>query len=62
MTEVPMRVHCKQAHAVAFQVVDSLAGDTARGDLGVMMPGAVRPLLPWRNEQLQVARASEGHG
>jgi len=60
MTEVPMQVHCQEAHAAAFQVVDSLAGDTARGDLGVTMPGAVRPLLPWRNERLSPARAAGG--
>ena len=60
MTEVPMRVHCQEAHAVAFQVVDSLAGDTARGDLGVTMPGAIRPLLPWKNERLSTARAAGG--
>ncbi len=62
MTEVPMQVHCKEAHGAAFQVIDSLAGDTARGDLGVLMPGVVRPLLPWRNERLSVARAAAGEG
>jgi lipopolysaccharide transport system ATP-binding protein len=33
--------------AVAFQVVEKSVGDTARGDWGGHMPGAVRPLLPW---------------
>lgn len=33
--------------AVAFQVVDSLTGDSARGDYAGNMPGLVRPLLEW---------------
>ena len=33
--------------AVAFQVIDSLDGDSARGDWAGKMVGAVRPLLKW---------------
>jgi lipopolysaccharide transport system ATP-binding protein len=33
--------------AVAFQVIDSLEGDTARGDWAGNLSGVVRPLLPW---------------
>jgi lipopolysaccharide transport system ATP-binding protein len=33
--------------AIAFQVADSLDGDSARGDYGGVFPGAVRPLLKW---------------
>ncbi|HMQ29573.1 MAG TPA: ABC transporter ATP-binding protein [Chloroflexaceae bacterium] len=33
--------------AVAFQVLDSLDGNSARGDYVGEMSGAVRPLLPW---------------
>ena len=33
--------------AVAFQVVDSLDGDSARGDVADHMAGVVRPMLPW---------------
>jgi lipopolysaccharide transport system ATP-binding protein len=36
--------------AVAFHVVDSLDGDSARGDWGGRMKGAVRPLLRWTTE------------
>jgi len=32
---------------VAFQVIDSLDGDSARGDYTGPMPGVVRPLLKW---------------
>lgn len=34
---------------VAFQIVDSLNGDSARGDWAGQMQGAVRPLLTWSN-------------
>jgi homopolymeric O-antigen transport system ATP-binding protein len=33
--------------AVAFHVIDSLEGDSARGDWTGHMPGAVRPMLKW---------------
>ena len=36
--------------AVAFQVVDSLDGDSARGDYGGRIIGAVRPLLKWSTQ------------
>jgi lipopolysaccharide transport system ATP-binding protein len=36
--------------AVAFQVIDSPDGDTARGDWGGRLGGAVRPLLDWDTE------------
>jgi lipopolysaccharide transport system ATP-binding protein len=40
----------KVADAVAFQVIDSLDGDSARGDYAGPFPGAVRPLLKWSTE------------
>jgi len=43
----PLTVHAHERDAVAFQVVDSFAGDTARGDYGGPMPGVLRPVLPW---------------
>ena len=33
--------------AVAFQIIDSLDGDSARGDWGWSFPGVIRPLLRW---------------
>jgi lipopolysaccharide transport system ATP-binding protein len=33
--------------AIAFHVVDSVAGDSARGDVGGPLLGVVRPLLNW---------------
>jgi lipopolysaccharide transport system ATP-binding protein len=43
----PVFVHFHEAEAVAFQVVDSLDGDSARGDYAGVMPGVFRPLLQW---------------
>jgi len=38
---------CFEQSVVAFQVVDSVEGDSARGDFGGHMPGVVRPMLRW---------------
>jgi lipopolysaccharide transport system ATP-binding protein len=46
-THNPVVVHFFERDAIAFQVVDSLDGDSARGDYGGMMPGIVRPALEW---------------
>ncbi len=40
----------KSQNAVSFHVVDSSAGDSARGDWAKNMPGVVRPLLKWETE------------
>ena len=37
-------------NAVSFHVVDSLAGDSARGDWAKNIPGVVRPLLKWTTQ------------
>lgn len=39
-----------ESQVVAFQVVDTLEGDSARGDWGERMRGVVRPLLEWTTE------------
>jgi lipopolysaccharide transport system ATP-binding protein len=44
------RVHVHEREVAAFQVVDSLDGDSARGDYAGPMPGVVRPLVPWTTE------------
>jgi lipopolysaccharide transport system ATP-binding protein len=46
-TADPATIHVMERDAVAFQVVDTFAGDTARGDYGGPMPGVVRPILRW---------------
>jgi homopolymeric O-antigen transport system ATP-binding protein len=50
LTEDPFTVHCDDEHAVAFQVVDSPDGDSARGDFAGGIPGVVRPLLRWNTQ------------
>ncbi len=46
----PMILQFCERQAVAFQVVDSPGGDSARGDWAGRMPGVVRPLLKWETE------------
>jgi lipopolysaccharide transport system ATP-binding protein len=36
-----------EGDAVAFHVIDSLDGNSARGDYGGNMMGVVRPMLQW---------------
>ncbi len=48
LTLHPPNRHFKERHAVAFQVVDSLAGDSARGDYAGSFDGVVRPMLEWK--------------
>ncbi len=48
----PVTVHAWERDAVAFQIIDSAQGDSARGDYGGPMPGVVRPLLVWRTERV----------
>jgi lipopolysaccharide transport system ATP-binding protein len=43
----PLKSHFYERDAIAFQVVDSLDGDSARGDWEGAIPGVVRPLLEW---------------
>jgi len=43
-------VQYSEKSAVAFQVIDPLDGETARGDWGGQIPGVVRPKLDWTTE------------
>jgi lipopolysaccharide transport system ATP-binding protein len=47
LTEDPFIIHCDEPHSVAFQVIDSVDGDSARGDFGGRIPGVIRPALEW---------------
>jgi len=46
-THDPVVRHFHERDVVAFQVIDSLDGDSARGDYAGSMAGVVRPLLEW---------------
>ncbi len=42
-----IRLHFNAIETVSFDVVDSLEGDTARGDYAGKMDGVIRPILDW---------------
>ena len=48
----PVRVHFFERDAVAFQIVDNMEGDSARGDYAGLMPGVIRPLLRWTTSSI----------
>ena len=50
LTLNPDSVQFLERTAVAFQVTDSLDGDSARGDYSRNIPGIVRPMLKWTNQ------------
>ena len=49
-TYEPINVHFVERDAVSFNVVDSLEGDSARGDFAGILPGIVRPILDWETD------------
>lgn len=62
----PVVIHFYERDAVAFQVIDSMDGDSARGEYAGPMPGVVRPLLKWSTRTISnspqpvTAQAGEG--
>jgi lipopolysaccharide transport system ATP-binding protein len=46
-TLATMNVHFDEPDVAAFQMIDSLDGDSARADYAGHLPGVVRPLLKW---------------
>ncbi|HEV7743990.1 MAG TPA: ABC transporter ATP-binding protein [Pyrinomonadaceae bacterium] len=62
----PVVVHFFERDAVAFQIIDSMDGNSARGEYAGPMPGVVRPLLEWNtrmiaeSDQPVTAQAGEG--
>jgi lipopolysaccharide transport system ATP-binding protein len=51
-TTEPWIVQSIERQAVAFQVIDSCDGDSARGDWAGQLPGVVRPMLKWTTAAL----------
>ena len=43
----PVTIHFFERDVVAFQVIDSLDGQSARGEYAGPYPGIVRPMLQW---------------
>jgi lipopolysaccharide transport system ATP-binding protein len=57
----PATVHAHEREAVAFQVVDSIDGDSMRGEFGGSVPGVVRPKLDWQTSaEADPARSAAG--
>lgn len=48
-TYKPLIVHFVEREIVTFRVVDSLDGDSARGDYAGLLPGVIRPVFEWQN-------------
>jgi lipopolysaccharide transport system ATP-binding protein len=46
-TLVGMKIRLYERDAIAFQVIDSTDGNSARGEYAGHLPGVVRPLLNW---------------
>ena len=63
VTTHPLTRHFQERQAVAFHVVDSMDGDSARGDWGGKWSGAVRPMLDWetRCEPSIESKGREAH-
>lgn len=55
----PVVVHFFEREAVAFQVVDSIDGDSARGDYAGPYPGVIRPALQWTTQYVSTEDAHE---
>jgi lipopolysaccharide transport system ATP-binding protein len=49
-TMQPLRAHFFEKDLVAFHVIDSMDGDSARGDYAGSVPGIVRPMLKWTSK------------
>jgi lipopolysaccharide transport system ATP-binding protein len=47
LNQGPFRIHFHEPDAVAFRVIDSIEGDSARGKYTGGFPGIVRPILKW---------------
>lgn len=51
--------HFSEREAIAFHVVDSLDGDSARGDYIGPMPGLLRPMLKWETQVVETAESTD---
>ena len=55
----PVKIPFFERDVVAFQVIDTMDGDSSRGDYAGPMPGMVRPMLNWTS-QFRPANPSAG--
>ncbi len=61
-SEIPHILHFYEQDAVAFQIVESPDGDTARVDSAGKIRGAVRPYLRWTTQYNPVSELYPGRG
>lgn len=57
-TLISQNIRLYEKDAIAFQVIDSTDGDSARGDYAGPLPGVVRPLLNWQTSYEPTPTAS----
>jgi len=62
LTLNPDNVQFMEKSAIAFQVVDSMEGDSARGDYARSFPGIVRPMLKWTTQYKPAPNPSAADG
>jgi len=55
----PVTAHFWAPEALAFEVVDTLDGGSARGPYGGDFPGAVRPICDWQTERVPETEATD---
>ena len=48
-TEAPHIIHFFEQDVIAFQIIESPDGDSARMDVGGKVRGVLRPFLRWTN-------------
>jgi lipopolysaccharide transport system ATP-binding protein len=55
----PVNVRLYEREAIAFQVIDSTDGNSARGDYAGHLPGVVRPVLAWETSYVADAASPQ---
>jgi lipopolysaccharide transport system ATP-binding protein len=48
--QVPVKMHVFEEDIIAFQIVDQMQGDSARGRVAHAYPGIIRPKLKWSTQ------------
>lgn len=62
MSHTPQTIlHAQTRNVIAFQVIETAHGDSARGDYIGPIPGVVRPLLDWATTRVNVPPPPHGH-
>lgn len=58
-TPEPTIIHFCEVEVIAFEVVDSFEGDSARGGYKDQTPGVIRPKLPWTTQFIPSPQTEE---